>query len=219
MHQERIAAQIGELGNYRATSDEWTLSGTLAGEKTEFSIVCSPDDALFQLGSRKLGVDFSQSLSDVVAAHRETGLLVALRALQQLLRQGPQKMGETIYMGTMPCYTTTATRLSDQPLEDVLRILWYDAKVRFTTTAEGQVRLVEVFGDAGDDPIEMVCDRYTSFTHAGQQIQFPGRLRLRYGMETVLMLDVQQLQTARPATIQDGAAANQAGAAGDGASE
>jgi hypothetical protein len=115
-------------------------------------------------------------------------MLVAIKAWQQLLREGPQKIGDTVFLGKMPVYAGQSLVLADQPRMDVLETLWYDAKVRFSLDAEGRVALVEVFGDAKNDPVELYLDQYVASDNEKLGM-LPRRLRLQYGMQTVLMLE------------------------------
>ncbi|MEZ6080951.1 MAG: hypothetical protein R3C56_36360 [Pirellulaceae bacterium] len=120
-----------------------------------------PDRGELHVGSRTLTAELTDRMSDVVGQRRETGLLVALHALQQFLTLGPERIGDTIYLGTLPVYAGTSTVLADAPRQAVLQTLWYDAKVRFSfDSTTGLVSLVEVFGDTGQDPVELYVDQY-----------------------------------------------------------
>ncbi len=92
-------------------------------------------------------------MSDAISKRREGGLLVALRAWQQLLQIGPKQIGETTYLGTVPIYLTNSTLLAEQPLHDALQSAWYDTMVRYNVPQDsGEIRCIEVFGDASEDP-------------------------------------------------------------------
>ena len=128
-------------------------------------------------------------MSDSVAARREGGLLVAMRALQQLLQLGPEQIGDTDYRGLAPVYFDSSTRLSKRPRHDVMRTLWYDARVRFYVDPQsGFVSLVEIFGDSGHDPIEVYLDEYHEVRSGAATAMFPNRLRLQYGQEPMLLI-------------------------------
>ncbi len=120
LKRNEIWQGLQELGPYVDTQDSWILRGKLAGETTEVSLSVSPSSGSIQLGSRSMSVNLEESLADVVAKRREAGLILGLRAMQELLRLGPEKMGASTYMGTFPVYRTGSTELEAQPLDDVL---------------------------------------------------------------------------------------------------
>lgn len=201
----RVWQRLESLGNYRQSGKTWTITGSLAGETTEFGVSLDADSGTLELGSRTLQVLFDDERSDTVARRRETGLLLALRALQELLQIGPGRLGDTIYLGTFPTYTSQSTTLANQPLNDVLRTLWYDTEVRFSVAPEGaQVELIEVFGDPVDDPVELICERYAEFDLGKEKVRFPSRLRLQYGTETALVLEVKNVDLASAAPRPEG---------------
>ncbi len=177
----------------------WKLTGRIAGETTPIEIDLYPDRGELRVGSRVLKAELSDRLSDVVALRRETGLLVALHALRQLLQLGPERIGDTVFLGALPVYTGTSTRLAEQPWHDVLQTLWYDAKVRFSyDPLAKQISLIEVFGDTGMDPVELYLDQYAAIAgEAGAPQQpgqlFPRRLRLQYGTEPLLLLTIENV--------------------------
>jgi hypothetical protein len=196
-NRDRIWRGLSELGDFSSAGEVWSLSGTIAGESTQVRLDLQKQAASIQLGSRKLDVDFQDQLSDIVALRRETGILVALHALRDLLRLGPERIGDTIYIGTHPVYQGTTTSLAQQPRHDVLQSLWYDARVRYSFDPEsGQVSLIEVYGDVGHDPIELYLDQYAAKTlKSGLEVRFPQRFRLQYGSEPLLLLTLDSFNT------------------------
>ncbi len=76
-----------------------------------------------------------------------------------------------------------------------LQTLWFDAQVRFSIDPkDGRPTAIEVFGDAGQDPVELLVDEYRDFAFAGGQLQFPSRLRLQYGAEPMLLMEVEHIE-------------------------
>jgi hypothetical protein len=211
VRREELQRGLEPLGNFAAASTNWKLSGTLAGESTPVNLVTTPTTANLEIGSRRQEVNFNESLSEIVGARRESGLLLALRALQELLQTGSEKMGASTYMGDFPIYAGSDRSLNAQSLHDVLQTLWYDARVRFAFDPQnGQVALIEVFGDVGADPIEVYVDRYSDFELADQTVQFPSRLRLQYGTEPMLLIDLKSIDLG-PATATKATADSQTG--------
>ena len=218
-HRDELWKQLRQQANFEGEAEAWTLSGTVAGETTPVAIDLTPERGLLHVGTRTLTAEATENISDVVSQRRETGLLVALRALQQMLLLGPQRIGDTVYLGMLPQYSGTATELAGAPLQPVLQTLWYDATVRFSFDSNtGLISLVEVFGDVGHDPVELHLDQYSpvavsakSVASAGAaasaadksdesarkgpaQRLFPTRLRLQYGTEPRLLLSIDSVK-------------------------
>jgi serine protease Do len=194
LKRESIWQQLQVLGRYAEASRSWGLTGTLAGESTPVSILTAIKSGKIQIGSRVTEVNFKDAMSDVVAARREGGLLLALQALQELLQLGPEKLGASTYLGTFPVYQTMSTQLATQPRHDVLETLWYDAQVRFSMDpSSGRPSLIEVFGDVGQDPVEVYLDNYKDFEFDGGSLPFPSRVRLQYGVEPLILIAIDKI--------------------------
>ncbi len=195
LHRKKAVELATQASDVRGTSDTWSLGGNISGESTPVRIQLNPWECELNIGSRSRTVDLSGFLSDTIGERRETGLLVGLRAWQQFLRMGPDGMGESSYLGRMPVYAGLDRKLENQPLLDVVQVLWQDTQTRFYTNETGEIRLIEVFGDDGTDPIEVYFDKYsqTEIKHGTDTrvtIGFPDRVRLQYGTETLLMIDL-----------------------------
>ncbi len=209
--RNEIWGQLQQTADYPGTPDRWELTGSVAGETTPVTIEMGEQKGTLRVASRVLTTELTDGMSQIVAQRGEKGLLVALHALKQLWRLGPEPIGDTIYLGTMPVYTNMSTGLAEQPQHEVLQTLWYDAKVRFSfDPASRQISLIEVFGDTGQDPIELYVDQYAPIasangsaanstdapvtdapaTTADSSRLFPRRLRLQYGTKPLLLLSI-----------------------------
>ncbi|MCA9180461.1 MAG: PDZ domain-containing protein, partial [Planctomycetales bacterium] len=210
LHRNELWERCHQQSDFAEETGPWTFTGSVAGESTPVSVVLFPDRGEMHVGSRTLTAELTDRMSDVVAQRRETGLLVALHALQQFLTLGPERIGDTIYLGTLPVYAGTSTMLADAPRQAVLQSLWYDAKVRFSfDSTTGLVSLVEVFGDAGQDPVELYVDQYAPLV-AGAKSKplLPSRIRLQYGTEPRLLLSIESVTlgaAAKPQKVAPGA--------------
>jgi len=204
--------ELQQRADFSKFTGTWKFTGRIAGESTPVAIDMRVDSGELQVGSRKLNAPLTDRMSDIVAARRETGLLVALHAFRQLLQLGPERIGDTLYLGEMPVYAGVSRVLAEQPRHDVLQSVWYDAKVRFSYDPQlQQISLIEVFGDAGADPVELYVDQYAAIavdTSGGGEpvkLPFPQRLRLQYGTEPSLLLSIESVNlngdgtTAKPA--------------------
>ncbi len=194
LNRKKTWHRVESLGDFTSLIRKWTMTGKLVGEETKVQIELSGKNGVIQLGDRTTEVAFGEALSDVISKRREGGLVVAMRAWQQLLQVGPEKLGETIYLGTCPVYTTGSLKLADQPVMDVLQTSWYDTLVRFSVPNDsGEIRCVEVFGDAAEDPVEVYFDRYRTFDGC----QWPMRARLQYGTESTLVIEFDAVSIAK----------------------
>lgn len=195
LHQDEIWSAVRTLGDFSKTDSTWRFTGKIAGESTPISMTITDADGELRLGTRLRKVSYSRDVSDVVAERRDTGLLIAMRGLRDYLRQGPETLGDTTYLGTMPVFESTSTALSEQPEMDVLQSLWFDAKLRISHRDNGEIALIEVFGDIGNDPVEVYLSDYQPADSAktdseSKPLRFPTRIRLQYGSEPVLLLEV-----------------------------
>ena len=194
---EQLWERTQALGDLEITKRTWTLKGELAGETTPVLIQLFESKARIDIGSRSSEIQFSTDISDVISSKRESCMLVALRGLREFLSTGPAKMGDTVYLGTYPIFLSRSKVLREQPLHDVTRTLWYDAKLHCSFDNEqGRLSLLEVFGDEGDDPAEVYLSDYRLVKLEGgkRQIQFPHRLRLQFGDEPTMLVDLKTVQ-------------------------
>ena len=189
-NRDAVWKRVQSLGDFSKVDRRWVLTGKLAGEDTPIRIQVDSAGANILLGSRTVEISFAEAMSDAISKRREGGLLVALRACQQLLQVGPKQIGETIYLGTAPVYLTSSIVLAEQPLHDVLQSAWYDTMVRYSFPQDsGEIRCIEVFGDASEDPVEVYFDNYRE----KDKRTMPGRIRLQYGTEPTLLIDIESI--------------------------
>lgn len=200
--QERLWQEM----EVKAEFDEqarWVLKGKLVGESTPITIVLDADEATIQVGSRSAGVDFEQAISAVINKRNGSSTLVALRALRELLARGPNQLGDSVYLGAYPTYVGRSRVLADQPRHEVIRTMWYDARVHTSFNPEsGRISLMEVYGDLEDDPAEVYFDDYKPVSVGKAQSPLPHRLRLQFGDQPVLVFEVNEF------TIEENAKAN-----------
>lgn len=185
LEKHQVWKRIQSLGDFSELDEHWELSGKMANEPTPASLVIQSSSGTLQMGKRIFETPFSDDVASVVDKNQEQGLLVAMRAWQQLLREGPDRLGATIYLGIAPIYPTLDKTISDMQVCDVLQTDWYDSMVRFyVPVGEEEIRCVEVYGDANSDPVEIYLDAY----HEVDGRQWPGRVRLQYGTEPRFLL-------------------------------
>ena len=120
-------------------------------------------------------------LYDEVVDGSFAGMLPALDAWRRMIERGPQKFGETFYLGSMPLG-------GERPLRDCMVGLDGELEVRWMSHPDSElVEVVEVFADRDEDPAELWVIREN-----GEQE--PSVLDLRYGLDSVLRLKVKSWQ-------------------------
>ncbi len=188
----QIAEQLTTLGDLSSVSSV-KLKGKLVGEATRVDILVNGEQMDITVGSRRS--QYKGDISDIVAERRFGSLAAAVRALKELLQVGPEKIGESIYLGKLPVYAGQSTQLKDQVWMDTIETLWYDSRVRFSWDDKSkQISLIEIFGDDGTDPAEVYLDKYKQFTVDQKDYMLPSRLRLQYGTEIAMVVDVEEIE-------------------------
>ncbi|MFO0941290.1 MAG: trypsin-like peptidase domain-containing protein [Pirellulales bacterium] len=210
--RQSIYAQMAALGDF-ANVPAIRLRGKLIGESTKVDVLVSGEQMDVTVGSRRS--QYKGDISDVIAERKFGGVGVAYRALKELLQQGPEKIGETVYLGQFPVFVGQSLVLKEQPLHEVLETSWYDSKVRYSwDTANKQVSLIEIFGDEGTDPAEVYFDRYKSYEVGSKAYSLPSRIRLQYGMDILMSVEVDEYLLGSEAAANGEAASSAGGAPG-----
>jgi hypothetical protein len=193
LERDRVWKSLSTAGDFSTLESGWQFNGTVTGEATKMAISISPIRGKLQIGLRSVEVDFTGELSDLVARRNETGLLLGLLAWQQFLQLGPDRMGSSIYLGTVPIYKSAAMRLASAQMCDTLQVTWQDAQVRIhIPRSSNEIVSLEVFGDMGYDPVELYLDQYNE--RDGRR--WPSRIRLQYGTDPILLLSVESVSVA-----------------------
>ena len=201
--KEQVWQRSSAHGDFPNRRNTWRFRGSLAGENTPVEILLNSNSGSLRIRNRVFEVAYDTSMSDIVSSRRESGLIVALRAWQQYLQDGPDRLGDTIYLGKMPVYLSSDLTLANCPRHETIQSLWYDATCRLSfDPANGHTSLVEVFGDVGQDPIELYMDRFQEYSDSNGQVFMPSRLRLQYGLQPVLLLDITSVEFQADSTTQ-----------------
>lgn len=190
MELQQVWARVQTLGDFKTLPAAWTYKGKYATEPTAFEARVQDQAGALQLGRRTTDVVLNDEMAAIVDRNQDDGLIVGLRAWQELLQKGPEQLGATIYLGTAPIYPTLDKTLSDVVICDVLQANWYDSVVRFYIPVGGsEVRCVEVQGEPNNDPVELYFDEYREV----EKRKWPGRVRLQYGTEPRFVLAIESI--------------------------
>lgn len=194
----QIHEEMQSLGDFKDRGP-WQFAGNLAGESTRVELIVSSQLTEIALGARR--TKYEGDVSDAIGERRQGGLAVAMTALRELLIQGPEKLGDSVYLGTLPVYQGLSRVLAEQPWHEVIETLWYDAKLRCYWDRETRtISLLEVFGDEGVDPAEIYLDNYQALVAEGAEYRFPHRWRLQYGTEILLVVELDQVKLGNTGT-------------------
>lgn len=156
----------------------WTITGKTTGD-ADAQLTVGDGKYAMLIGDTALQSndqsEFFQAIDDGAAS----GVLVALDAWRTMIELGPKRFGEAYYQGTMPLG-------GKRPLRDCMIGLYAGLEVRWLMHPEtGLVECIEVFADRDSDPAELWIQR------EGERVT---ALELRYGLDPVLSLSVQDWQ-------------------------
>lgn len=204
--RQEICGQMVSMGDF-ANIPVFRLRGKLIGESTKVDVLVSGEQMDVTVGSRRS--QYKGDISDVIAERKFGGVPVAFRALKELIQQGPEKIGETVYLGQFPVYVGSSLILKDQPVMDVLETSWYDSKVRYSwDVSNKQMSLIEIFGDDGTDPAEVYLDRYRAYDIGSRKYFLPSRIRLQYGTDILMSVEVEEYDLGQTADASGSASAS-----------
>ncbi len=166
--------------------------GGLAGEKVAWVIEAETeqpqpqtvqirldgDSAVMVVGNETYEATNRGKLYDEVANGSIAGLLPALDGWRRMIETGPEKFGESFYLGSMPL-------AGQRPLRDCMVGIDGELEIRWLYHPESElVEVVEVFADRDGDPAELWVIRENNEEVA------PSILDLRYGLDSVLRLKI-----------------------------
>ncbi|WP_461508820.1 S1C family serine protease [Rhodopirellula baltica] len=187
LHQTKFIERLRrQFKDVEANDSVWKIRGRTVPvvdgqEASDFLITIG--DGQFKL---KIGDDLQQlsrgdELLQVVDEQRDAGILACLNALQRMLTLGPRQFGDTYYWGTMP--------LSGQrPLRDTVVGVHSDLETRFLHHPQSErLEVIESIAGNDTDPDELW------FT--AEDDALPSTLQLRYGLTTVLNLQITDWST------------------------
>lgn len=185
VQQERFrdAVRSHFPGGKAGESVAWVIEAeTDQAQPQKVRIHIGKDKTEMVVGEKTFEATSRGKLYDEVVEGSVAGMLPALDAWRRMIEKGPQKFGETFYLGSMPL-------AGARPLRDCTVGLDGELEVRWMSHPESElVEVVEVFADRDEDPAELWVIREN-----GEQQ--PSILDLRYGMDSVLRLKIKSWQT------------------------
>jgi serine protease Do len=169
-NRARVWNKFISRGDFAGLEGKWTLRGEMlnAGE-AEFQLA---DHAVeCSLPGGQLRVPITDDLSQAIEPQGSGGLLAALHLWRTLLIRGPEKLGDTIYLGTEPM-------LGHKGPVDVLLGTYAAVQAKFLfDPASGEMLKIELYLHTDEDPCEV---RFHEIEELNGR-WLPRRVEVRYG--------------------------------------
>ena len=174
LNRDRVWSAFAAQGDFTSLTGVWTMEGDLAdGGKISATLGDSESSGSFPTGAVTL--DAGKDLTDQLGPPGSGGLLAALHLWRRLLVAGPEKFGQLHYYGTAPCPGIDG-------LADVLVGVNNVVETNFVFDSKsGELALVEMFGDAEQDPCEV---RFLDYQPRDGR-RFPTRIVVHFGDKQV----------------------------------
>jgi len=175
LNRDRVWSAFAAKGDFAKVAGIWTLEGDLA-DGGKISVTLGDDESSGSFPTGAVTVDANKDLTDQLGPPGSGGLLAALHLWRRLLVMGPQKYGQLHYYGTAPCPGI-------EGLADTLVGVNNVVETSFVfDPASGQLALLEMFGDAEQDPCEV---RFLDY-QPQEGRQFPTRILVQFGDKQIL---------------------------------
>lgn len=152
------------------------VTGKFLAETTGFSVDNDGESITVSISDQKFTVPRRTGGSKWLEARDAHAIGLALNAWQLWQSKKPQEIGAAVYLGSgrVPgedqVFDLTRITISD-----------YEAFI-YTNSQDGTIRLIELAIDLRDERFEMYIDSYQNV----EGRQFPGRIRIGYGLENIL---------------------------------
>ncbi len=182
LNQQRLIESMrGQFpGSKQELTDQWTIEGeTDEASPKPVKILIQDGNLLLAVADQAVAIETNVQQYDAIRSGTASGMLPALAAWQRMLQLGPQKFGETSYLGTMPLG-------GERPLRDCLIGIASELEVRWLSHPESKlVEVIEVFADRDEDPAELWIEY-----GGGDGSTMPTAMELRYGTERMMRMKI-----------------------------
>ncbi|MBS0209336.1 MAG: trypsin-like peptidase domain-containing protein [Planctomycetes bacterium] len=152
-NRSRVWQSFVARGNFIAATGAWTLTGRwVAKDDTTIRLEATGAQATLPGGQVRLADAGNLTAAEEPAG--SGGMLAALYVWRQLLVTGPEKLGDTIYVGQEPVG-------GREPLADVLLVRYGGAETRaLFDPSDGRLVRLEFFANPDADPCELTFGDY-----------------------------------------------------------
>jgi serine protease Do len=191
VERDRVWKEHVARGDFTARGQAWTLVGkTNMGEALQFEL--SAEHASIKLPSGELKIELTGSLADRREPPQSGGLLVALSLWRRLLVSGPEKFGDTYYLGTAPLNAVPLNAGMGGPrneLADVLVGTHAEVECHFLFDPQtGRLAALEMFPEEDTDPCELSFDDFKEVDGCW----LPHRIVARHGDDYIQTFEIEQ---------------------------
>jgi serine protease Do len=157
----------------------WEWTGLLPVENdTPIQGDLSSQGIVIRTGDQSESLHPVQGWGKAIQSRSNICLGLGLRVWQAWHTDGPNQMGESIYIGRNPV-------VGETKLFDMTRIAFGEVTCHvYSHPEDGQIRLIELFADNQSDPAEISIEK--SVTTSGALM--PQVVRLQFGLESQLMV-------------------------------
>jgi len=156
------------------------FTGKVLGETTVAEAKFDPEKIHWTLGDKADSVTVKNGWNPWIQKQEALPIAIALRLWFQWHQQGPRNLGEVTYIGRSPV-------IDKAELLDQTRIVLGEITAEvFTLPSTGDIELIELYTDRQSDPAEIYFDHDPK----AQPGHVPSRVRLQYGLESRLVIEL-----------------------------
>lgn len=161
---------------------EWSWTGKLAGETTNYSVKSRTQTIESKLGDETATIDQQRGWNELIKTKSYHAISLGMRLWEQWIIDGPKKLGETTYIGT--------TRIiGHDKLVDLTQVTIGEVEVFFhTDPSDGRLLLIEIESDPKLDRLEVAFDRYEESSNR----DVPGLIKAGFGPEPRWLIELEK---------------------------
>ncbi len=164
----------------------WT--GTILAENQDYSGVSSETSILCRTGSDVETIHPTQGWLPQIRSKSNVCIGMAIRIWHLWNSIGPDKMGEAVYLGRNPIVGT-------EELFDTIKLTTGEVNcLVYTSSANGSIRLIELFADNQVDPAEVYFDAYSTESKP----KAPSIIRLQFGLDLQTLVRLTEVKLVSP---------------------
>ena len=198
LHQQRFIETLRERSAWPGLSPSasatgessegswgWVIDAVTEDEAAaDVRLRVRPGELSIEVGGDVVEIRSRAELYSAVESRLPSAMLACLDAWRRMLDRGPDRFGETTYLGTMPLG-------GQRPLRDCVAAVDGELELRWMThPADGRLEVIEAIAGRDSDPAELWLS-YESDESAAP----PSRLELRYGTDTRVTFRVNSWET------------------------
>jgi S1-C subfamily serine protease len=184
---ERLKKLQSDDGDWESAPDVVVAKGTIAAEPTPVEITLTDSVIDYSSNGESITIGDALGYANLVDTQQTETIAIGLQMVRRWHSVGPRLLGDAVYIGTAPALDPRDGQ--SYSLMDKTRVVVGDLYVYFYSELNsGDIRLIEIEADPTRDPAEIYLSSYESF----DGLRCPTVAMLRYGMETKLVLQLDE---------------------------